>query len=82
MKQDFDFAVFEPFILSVPVPPALKSAVSEKKRPRQWAYMRVMGVLAIVLVAAVLALGTAEIVAHGWMFFVYRSPGTGSTPGG
>ena len=53
-----------------------------KKRPRQLPHARLVAAFFALLIVVALATSITEIVMHGWMFFVLRAPGVGSTPGG
>jgi hypothetical protein len=49
--------------------------------PRQLVAIRVAAATTAALVLIALAVGTTEIALHGFAFFVFRSAGTGETPG-
>jgi len=61
--------------------PADLPAIKPAGQPRQYAAMRLtrLAVAAMFLLAVIA--GTTEIALHGYSFFVFRSAGTGSTPG-
>jgi hypothetical protein len=62
--------------------PAAKPAVQPTARPRQYSAMRrVVAVVAALVLLAVVSCAT-ELGLHGFRFFVFRSAGTGATPGG
>jgi hypothetical protein len=50
-------------------------------RPRQLVAIRVAAVATAALVLFAVIAGTAEAALHGFRFFVFRSAGTGETPG-
>jgi hypothetical protein len=52
-----------------------------KAPPRQLAAIRVAAAATAALLLFALAAGTVEIALHGFAFFVFRSAGTGETPG-
>jgi hypothetical protein len=62
--------------------PAALPAVQPTARPRQYSAMRrVVAVVAALVLLAVVS-GATELGLHGFRFFVFRSAGTGATPGG
>jgi hypothetical protein len=61
--------------------PGARPAARAKARPRQLAAIRVMAVFAAALFLFALITGSTEVALHGFRFFVFRSAGTGETPG-
>lgn len=53
-----------------------------RARTRQRRAFLAAAAVVAVLVTGALAAGAAELVAHGWVAFVFRGPGVGGTPGG
>jgi len=61
--------------------PAGRPASKPAGLPRQVAAMRLTRLITVALVLFAAVCGTTEIALHGFSFFVFRSAGTGSTPG-
>lgn len=66
----------EPAARSKTLPVALP-----KGRPRQYGAARLASIVTAALILFALASGTTEVALHGLSFFVFRSAGTGETPG-
>jgi hypothetical protein len=61
--------------------PRTRAAATPNARPRQLMAIRVMSIFAAALFSFALIAGTTEVALHGFRFFVFRSAGTGETPG-
>jgi hypothetical protein len=61
--------------------PADRPATKPAGQPRQYAAMRLTRRVIAALVLFAVISGSTEIALHGFSFFVFRSAGTGATPG-
>jgi len=61
--------------------PSARPATKPAGLARQHAAMRLTRLITAVLILFAAVCGTTEIALHGFSFFVFRSAGTGSTPG-
>ncbi len=62
-------------------PPRSSPGSSPRSSPRQLVAVRVAAAATAALLLFAVAAGATEVVLHGFAFFVFRSAGTGETPG-
>ena len=61
--------------------PAVRPGGKPSGRPRQFSAMRLVAATMVAMVVAAVTAGSTEVALHGFRFFVFRSAGTGATPG-